>query len=963
VTGRGAPSGVLIALVLASACRAGSGSKATGIVFELSSDLRVGATRDVDHLTTLVQVNGAAVETPSIIRLTENPFGSRFGVERGPEGPETVDVTFSLGNACDEQVVTRRLTIRFVANDVIHVPVALNTVCAKAACEGNKTCVPGWGCVGPEVDRTGTPLVPPVGELCGCGSFFPTCVGAAWRLRVCPPLSTKCEDKVWRISDFGKLGNGADAHTESALGIADVAGWTIISVSPSKIAKRFLLRDGSRLLWQKDENFDIAWRRTSVDYYRPPKLRLDDGASLPSEPWEEIYTVSSWSVKSEQTPIQLTDSWTVVAPPPEAPTRFGELRCLGRSTDPSFGEAPWTTYCFARDVGKVYEVSDYGTEQLVGATIPVPPSCRNPGVADFPPAESGPSDPQPVTPDPVNPPGSGASMTCAAREEGSKDLDTSVVCGMRVLMVDAGRAHVCAIMAHGQIACWGSDTWGESTPPSGTFTYITAGDDHNCAIDDKGSVKCWGDWAGGKTSPPRGAFVEVSAGRDHTCGIRTDGTVACWGHEAFEQTLAPEGVFVHVSVFGNHACALDEGGRATCWGQNSLQENVVPGGLLFKEISAGGDHSCGILLDGTVRCWGENLSPTELKPPTGLFSHIAAGGDHTCGIRSTGEVECWGEDDKGEVSTSPVGAFASVTAGRSQSCAIRTNGLLACWGSLPGTKVADPIVFTDVSVGSDQTCRLAEDGRANCWGENTNGETLVPQGARFKRITAGAAHGCGILMDDSVLCWGKGDMGQLVPPRGQFVELSAGDEHSCALQSDGQIKCWGQNVNGEAVDQTGVFRGVTVGVSHSCAIRSSDGKVQCWGEDNDGEVSATPPDSFIQIDAGKNFTCGLRADHTIGCWGESSFGKNKPPTGTFVAVAAGTENACALDSKGEVTCWGHPTFNTVNPLASLRPPAGPFKRISVGKDHACGVTPTGEVKCWGDEQAVPPSVPLDCSHL
>ncbi|MEI9936381.1 MAG: RCC1 domain-containing protein [Pseudomonadota bacterium] len=33
----------------------------------------------------------------------------------------------------------------------------------------------------------------------------------------------------------------------------------------------------------------------------------------------------------------------------------------------------------------------------------------------------------------------------------------------------------------------------------------------------------------GESVPPSGTFTQVSAGLHHSCGVRTDGTVACWG--------------------------------------------------------------------------------------------------------------------------------------------------------------------------------------------------------------------------------------------------------------------------------------------------------------------------------------------------------------------------------------------------------------------------------------------------
>jgi alpha-tubulin suppressor-like RCC1 family protein len=42
------------------------------------------------------------------------------------------------------------------------------------------------------------------------------------------------------------------------------------------------------------------------------------------------------------------------------------------------------------------------------------------------------------------------------------------------------------------IECWGRDTNGESTPPSGVFAQIAAGGNHTCAMKNSGMLECWG---------------------------------------------------------------------------------------------------------------------------------------------------------------------------------------------------------------------------------------------------------------------------------------------------------------------------------------------------------------------------------------------------------------------------------------------------------------------------------------
>ena len=96
---------------------------------------------------------------------------------------------------------------------------------------------------------------------------------------------------------------------------------------------------------------------------------------------------------------------------------------------------------------------------------------------------------------------------------------------------------VCKRMAH--IACWGSDSDGQSTPPTGTFTQVSAGYYHTCGLQTDGTIACWGMDTNGQSTPPANVFSYLSAGGLHTCGILPDGTLSCWGLDNYGQSTAP----------------------------------------------------------------------------------------------------------------------------------------------------------------------------------------------------------------------------------------------------------------------------------------------------------------------------------------------------------------------------------------------------------------------------------------
>src|SRR5207245_9852477 len=87
--------------------------------------------------------------------------------------------------------------------------------------------------------------------------------------------------------------------------------------------------------------------------------------------------------------------------------------------------------------------------------------------------------------------------------------------------------------------------------PASAFTEASAGRYHACALASDGSVVCWGSNTYGESTPPAGTFVDVSAAGDagRSCGVRVDGTAACWGdNEPPGAVFPPAGGFVQVAV-------------------------------------------------------------------------------------------------------------------------------------------------------------------------------------------------------------------------------------------------------------------------------------------------------------------------------------------------------------------------------------------------------------------------------
>jgi hypothetical protein len=143
---------------------------------------------------------------------------------------------------------------------------------------------------------------------------------------------------------------------------------------------------------------------------------------------------------------------------------------------------------------------------------------------------------------------------------------------------------------------------------------------------------------------------------------------------------------------------------------------------------------------------------------------------------------------------------------------------------------------------------------------------------------------------------------------------------------------------------------VDAGYYYTCGLKT-DGTVACWGIDDYGQ-SNPPAGTFIDVSAGGFHTCGVKTDGTVACWGYNGYGASTPPSGTFTEVSAGDYHTCGLKTNGTVACWG---YNNVGQSTS---PSGTFTEVSAGSEHTCGLKTDGTVACWGailNGELTPPS--------
>jgi alpha-tubulin suppressor-like RCC1 family protein len=173
-------------------------------------------------------------------------------------------------------------------------------------------------------------------------------------------------------------------------------------------------------------------------------------------------------------------------------------------------------------------------------------------------------------------------------------------------------------------------------------------------------------------------------------------------------------------------------------------------------------------------------------------------------------------------------------------------------------------------------------------------------------------------------------------------------------------------------------------------MRGSDSMARCWGQNGQGELGdGTTQNQMVptmiyespSIAAGLWHSCGVQADSTIKCngqsWrsrlgtGETNDDPNQPAPVTVlagrggqpimgaIAVAAGGVS-CALMRDHTALCWGDSQYGQDgngagggNPLPVINPDGTVVTDIvalTAGYPHVCAWRKNGELLCWGRNQ-------------
>lgn len=380
------------------------------------------------------------------------------------------------------------------------------------------------------------------------------------------------------------------------------------------------------------------------------------------------------------------------------------------------------------------------------------------------------------------------------------------------------------------------------------------------------------------------AITAFAAGDYHACAVRSDGTVWCWGYGGY----------------GN----LGDGTTGGVDGLRTTPVQVRRGSSTLKgvtKVAAGSGHTCALRTDGTVWCWGDasqgqlgngqsgsddhRTKAVQVRRGSGHLTgivHIGTSGGHTCALSAAGSVWCWGRAERGQVGDGTTGDATE----HLRTTAVRVRR---------GTGYLDKV--SAIAVGYLHTCVVRKDGSTWCWGDGSLGQL------------GDADHGPGHQRTRATRV--RRGSGYLTKASG----IAAGGHQTCVRRTDGTAWCWGDDDHGQLGDGTtggstshirskavqvhrgsGVLTRVTgigAGTDHTCA-RRSDGSAWCWGDDLYGQLgdgttgdptdhqrhkpvrvrrSTTTFTGVHKLEGGVSFTCGLRTDKSLWCWGANEWGE------------------------------------------------------------------------------------------
>lgn len=333
------------------------------------------------------------------------------------------------------------------------------------------------------------------------------------------------------------------------------------------------------------------------------------------------------------------------------------------------------------------------------------------------------------------------------------------------------------------------------------------------------------------------------------------------------------------------------------------------------------------------------LSPIDKPLSTGCVAQIATSYHVACALNRAGTPYCWGDTEPGfnpdtkrhEVSipraiTRLRKGVRSLSFGTSELCTITTEGVFCVRGgndsvsvnrlTLPYRIYGLPPSVARLWTGSADQCAQTDAGALWCWGRSFLSAPPGSVGTEWRAKEHSA-------------------LGHDV------TSVVMGAQHACAQKRDGSVFCWGENKAGQ------IGNGTLVGTEDPTLVSGFGGPIR-------------------QLAAGHNFTCGLREDGQVLCFGKNEYGALGKDIQTafsrpFVRSDLGKENValfaaqnqlCAQKLDGKLVCMGvvaqdSQRLTTQTPQLVERIPSE-LSAVSFGPRDTCTLSKQGQVHCYGE---------------
>lgn len=316
-------------------------------------------------------------------------------------------------------------------------------------------------------------------------------------------------------------------------------------------------------------------------------------------------------------------------------------------------------------------------------------------------------------------------------------------------------------------------------------------------------------------------------------------------------------------------------------------------------------------------------------------------------------------------------------AGLTASC--KHNSYVVVYVDADVNAVNPPLVMTSVRV----TVTSGGSTREVCFPKSSSSGSELVFPATFA-LTVSPNH-AGVMVIDIE---GLGDESQVVAHGTATSNIKEGDRTNVyATLEPGGFLCGDWNLDdGEECDD-GPRNGHDGYCDFACRLVPGGKKPTDGGVDGarptgldggvgvDGGASLPPMNpltgsSFVSVATGLRFTCGVRHDGSMYCWGDNSqkqLGINATqstyPTpmqlsgSRWQAVTAGQNHACALDASNLLTCWGVADSGQLGKtVASGEPVANgqvtqladaDWTTVGAGSYHTCAKKQDNTLWCWG----------------